>query len=207
VTLASIRYLRAWEVNRDGTIAGLAATAIDLDEHAPTRMKFIPAATTSDRTRDELILYGELAHKNLFSPSRAYALEIWGNVRITGPCGAAGGPTTVTNLWSYCVVPFARPNYPEHTVDEHTVEYRYPKYTDGDGVTYDAERFDLIEGNAWGAGPHPIRFVDHDGELRPAYLDPPLGATDLWRAQTTTMAPLAALQYTDHARATKDADA
>lgn len=200
---ASIRYLRVWEVNRDGTLAGLAATCTDIDQHAPTRMKMRFAALER-LPHNELVLYGELVHNNLFRSQYAYALEIWGNV-VTSPAQGPLTPTVVPDQWGYCVFPLARP-HPDPTVVDDTLEYGYDQYIDDEGNGIDAVRFNLHKGNAWGEGPHPVRFVEHDGALRPAYLDPPLAPDLEFMFAQTTMNPVAALQYTEHVTKRQVAD-
>lgn len=194
MSTASIRYLRAWEVNLDGTLAGLAATCTDIDQHAPTRMKL--ATGRNSLGHSELVLYGELVHRNLFTHQYAYALEIWGNI-LTAPAQGSFTPTVVPDAWGYCVFPLARP-HPDPAVDDAIFDYSYEQYIDDQGHSVDAIRFDLHKGNAWGEGPHPIRFVEHDGTLYPAYLDPPLAPDLEFMFAQTTMNPTAALQYTEH---------
>jgi hypothetical protein len=197
MSVSSIRYLRAWEVNRDGTRAGLAVTAVDIDVHAPTRMKLLPAVLEPGRSLDELVLYGELVHRNLFRQRYAYALEIWGNMRSTGQAAGYDAGTVAPNIWGYCVFPLVRTNHADPDVDDDTLDYTYAKYTDADGVAVDAVRFNIHTGHAWGEGPHPVRFVEHDNTLHPAHIDP-LRADIPFMFATTTMAPSAALQYTEH---------
>lgn len=196
MSTASIRYLRAWEVNLDGTRAGLAATAVDIDQHAPTRMK-MQFGAREGLPHNELVLYGELVHRNLFRRAHAYALEIWGNV-VTSPAQGALHPTVVPDQWGYCVFPLGRPIDDDPEVDDDTLEYVYPQYIDDQGNNVDAVRFQLHKGNAWGEGPHPVRFVEHDDTLHPAYLDPPLTPDLEFMFAQTTMNPTTALQYTEH---------
>jgi hypothetical protein len=205
MSVASIRYLRAWEVNSDGTLAGLAATAVDIDQHAPTRMKLRPAVLDPGRSLDELVLYGELVHRNLFRRRYAYALEIWGNIKSTGPCLDVANATVVPGLWGYCVFPLVRTNHDDPDVDDDTLEYTYARYDDEYGNNVDAVRFNIHPGHAWGEGPHPVRFVEHDDTLHPAHIDP-LAPHIPFMFATTTMAPSTALQYTEHVRTRKVAD-
>jgi hypothetical protein len=191
---ASIRYLRVWEVNRDGTLAGLAATCTDIDEHAPTRMKI---------EGNELVLYGELVHRDLFRRWHGYALEIWGNV-MTAPARGSLQPRVVPDRWAYIVFPLARPAH-EVEVDDDTLERVFPKYRDEDGAEVDSVRFELLAGNAWADGPHPVQFADIDGELQPVHLDP-IRSDMRFMGITTNMSPTAALQYSDHIKMRQAAD-
>lgn len=192
--IASIRYMRIWEANRDGTLAGLAATCTDLDQHAPTRMKL---------EGNELVLYGELVHRDLFRRWHAYALEIWGNV-VTKPLGSDGPPTVVPDRWGYIVFPLARPTH-DVEVDDDTLERVFPKYRDEDGNDVDSVRFGLLGGNAWADGPHPVQFADIDGELQPVHLDP-IRSDMRFMVITTNMSPTAALQYSEHIKMRGPAD-
>lgn len=180
-----LTHMRAWEMNGDGTRAGLAFTARD---HEPLKDHYLVGVVIDDQ-RNTLTLYGELVHRDLFNPDIPYGLELWAPLRVHGAGECAQGPTQ----WAYFVLPMAR--MADVAVDADGY-YTYGEYTHADGNTYPALTFNLHTGHQWGRGPHPVRLVEVGAELQPAYLED-IAATYNRVLMTTTMAPETAFQYTE----------
>lgn len=180
-----LTHLRAWEMNGDGTRAGLAFTAYD---HEPLAARYF-AGVVIDDVHNTLTLYGDLVQRDLFNPDIPYGLELWAPLRVHGAGDCTEGP----NQWAYFVLPMARVSDVFADADGY---YTYHGYDHPDGNTYPALIFNLRTGHQWGRGPHPVRLVEVGAELQPAYLDD-IAATYNRVLMTTTMAPATALQYTE----------
>lgn len=181
-----LTHMRAWEMNGDGTRAGLAFTARD---HEPLKDHYF-AGVVIDDVHNTLTLYGTLVQRDLFNPDIPYGLELWAPLRTHGGGDCAQGLAQ----WAYFVLPMARVSDVATTDDGY---YMYRGYDHPDGNTYPALTFDLRTGHQWGRGPHPVRLVDVGDELQPAYLED-IAATYNRVLMTTTMAPETAFQYTEH---------
>lgn len=182
---AALTHMRAWEVNGDGTRAGLAFTARDLDRHDPLKRRHFTGAVIDDAP-GTFTLFGGLAPVHLFSGGVAYAFELWAPMEPTDECAPP--------RWAYFVLPMTR------LVVDFTIGldgWEYADYVHTDGCRYPSLTFTLHAGNQWGKGPHPVRLVEVGAELTPAYFDE-LPASCKFTYAATAMAPTTALQYTDH---------
>lgn len=183
-------HLRAWEVNGDGTVAGLAFTARDLDQHDPLKGQYATGAVIDDGDANTFALYGGLVGHDLFNADIAYGIEMWVPMTSHQLPTCEPAPTQ----WFYFVMPLLR------LVDDFTVDadgyYTY-REDNHSGTPYPALTFTMHARHQWGRGPHPVRLVEVGAELEPAYLDPIPEHCN--RAHvSTTMAPATAFQYTDN---------
>jgi hypothetical protein len=182
-----LTHLRAWEMNADGTRAGLAFTARDTE---PLKEDYFAGVVIDDEPAT-LTLYGTLVQQDLLNPDIPYGLELWAPL-VTHLAADRAHELT---QWAYFMMPMSR-MVRDFNVGFDGTEY-FAAYTHPDGHTYPSVTFNLHTGHQWGRGPHPVRLVEVGDELQPAYLDD-IATTYNRVMTTTTMAPETALQYTEH---------
>lgn len=177
-------------MNGDGTRAGLAFTARDLDRDDPLNKHYVTGFVL-DSESERCTLYGGLLQHNLFSSGLPYGFELWAPLRPRHQLDScAEAPTQ----WAYLVLPMAR------LVEDFTAGldgWAYSKYDHPNGHSYPAVTFTLHAGHQWGRGPHPVRLIEAGDAWEPAYFTDDLAGTYKYAMGTTTMAPSTALQYTD----------
>lgn len=183
-----LTHLRAWEMNGDGTRAGLAFTAHDTE---PLKDHYFAGVVINDEPA-ALTLYGDLVERDLFNPDIPYGLEMW------SPLVAHQAPACAQELtqWAYFVIPMARIANRSVIGLDGNEYYVGADYQHPNGRSYPSLTFSLHTGHQWGRGPHPVRLVEVGTELQPAYLDE-VTSTYNRVYMTTTMAPATAFQYTE----------